>query len=137
MNTLVPTITWVPFESLARLFLALLVGLFVGLEREWRGKDAGLRTFGLVGLIGCMGSMLGTAYAIVSIAMVGLLIAFLNIQTLRADKGTELTTSAALLVTGLSGALCGVGHTITPVAIAVVTTGLLSWKERLVAIGSR
>ena len=28
--------------------LALLVGLFVGLEREWRGKEAGLRTFALV-----------------------------------------------------------------------------------------
>jgi uncharacterized membrane protein (DUF4010 family) len=42
-----------------------------------------------------------------------------------------------MLVTGLSGALCGVGHTITPVAIAVVTTGLLSWKERLAEFGHR
>jgi uncharacterized membrane protein (DUF4010 family) len=137
MNALAPTITWVPYESLARLMLALLVGLFVGLEREWRGKDAGLRTFGLVSLLGSMGSMLGSGYALMSMGLVGVLIVFLNLQSMRADKGTELTTSAALLVTGLSGALCGVGHTITPVAIAVVTTGLLSWKERLAEFGHR
>jgi uncharacterized membrane protein (DUF4010 family) len=137
VNPLAPTITWVPYESLARLLLALLVGLFVGLEREWRGKDAGLRTFGLVSLLGSMGSMLGSGYALMSMGLVGVLIVFLNLQSMRADKGTELTTSAALLVTGLSGALCGVGHTITPVAIAVVTTGLLSWKERLAEFGHR
>jgi uncharacterized membrane protein (DUF4010 family) len=137
VNPLAPTITWVPFESLARLLLALLVGLFVGLEREWRGKDAGLRTFGLVSLLGSMGSMLGSGYALMSLGLVGVLIVFLNLQSMRVDKGTELTTSAALLVTALSGALCGVGHTITPVAIAVVTTGLLSWKERLAEFGHR
>jgi uncharacterized membrane protein (DUF4010 family) len=84
-----------------------------------------------------MGSMLGAGYALMSMGLVGVLIVFLNLQSMRADKGTELTTSAALLVTGLSGALCGVGHTITPVAIAVVTTGLLSWKERLAEFGHR
>jgi uncharacterized membrane protein (DUF4010 family) len=137
MNPLAPTITWVPFASIARLLLALLVGLFVGLEREWRGKDAGLRTFGLVSLLGAMGSMLGTGYALMSIGLVGVLIVFLNLQSMRADKGTELTTSAALLVTSILGVLCGVGHTITPAAIAVVTTGLLSWKERLAEFGHR
>lgn len=137
MNPLAPTITWVPYESLARLLLALLVGLFVGLEREWRGKDAGLRTFGLVSLLGSMGAMLGSGYALMSLGLVGVLIVFLNLQSMRVEKGTELTTSAALLVTALSGALCGVGHTITPVAIAVVTTGLLSWKERLAEFGHR
>src|SRR5580704_7806459 len=137
MTPLAPTITWVPYESLARLMLALLVGLFVGLEREWRGKDAGLRTFGLVSLLGSMGSMLGSGYALMSLGLVGVLIVFLNLQSMRVDKGTELTTSAALLVTALAGVLCGIGHTITPVAIAVVTTGLLSWKERLAEFGHR
>jgi uncharacterized membrane protein (DUF4010 family) len=137
MTPLAPTITWVPYDSLARLMLALLVGLLVGLEREWRGKDAGLRTFGLVSLLGAMGSMLGTPYAVMSIGLVGILVVFLNVQSMRSNLGTELTTSAALLVTALSGALCGLGHTITPVAIAVVSTGLLSWKERLAEFGHR
>src|SRR5580692_7787123 len=86
VNPLAPTITWVPYESLARLLLALLVGLFVGLEREWRGKDAGLRTFGLVSLLGAMGAMIGTGAALMSIAMVGVLIVFLNVQSMRVDK---------------------------------------------------
>jgi uncharacterized membrane protein (DUF4010 family) len=137
MNPLAPTITWVPFESLARLTLALFVGLFVGLEREWRGKDAGLRTFGLAALLGGMGSMIGAAYALASLGAVALLVVFLNMQSMRLDKGTELTTSAALFVTALAGVLCGIGHTITPVAIAVVMTGLLSWKERLADFGHR
>jgi uncharacterized membrane protein (DUF4010 family) len=81
--------------------------------------------------------MLGTGYALMSLGLTGVLIVFLNLQSMRADKGTELTTSAALLATGLCGALCGVGHTITPVAIAVVVTGLLSWKERLAEFGHR
>lgn len=33
-----------------RLGLATLVGLLIGLEREWRGHDAGLRTHALVAL---------------------------------------------------------------------------------------
>src|ERR1700685_269565 len=101
MNALAPTITWVPFDSLARLLLALLVGLFVGLEREWRGKGAGLRTVGLAPVLCSM----------------GVLLVFLNIQGMRTGQGTELTTSVALLVTSLSGVLCGLGHTITPVAV--------------------
>ena len=137
MIPLAPTITWVPLDSLARLTLALLVGLFVGVEREWRGKDAGLRTFGLVSLLAAMGSMIGTSFALMALALVGVLVVVLNAQSMMSQRGTELTTSAALLVTALSGVLCGLGHTITPVAIAVVTTGLLSWKERLAEFGHR
>lgn len=137
MNALAPTISWVPFESLARLTLALLLGLFIGFEREWRGKDAGVRTFGLVALLGSMAVMIGTAYALVTVGAVGLLVVFLNAQSMRMNQGTELTTSAALLVTVSSGVLCGLGHTITPVAVVVITTGLLSWKERLAEFGHR
>jgi len=72
-----------------------------------------------------------------SLATVAVLVAFLNLQSMRADKGTELTTSAALLVTGLTGSLCGLGHTFTPTAVAVVTTALLSYKERLAEFGHK
>ena len=46
-------------QLIAQLGLALAIGLLVGLERGWRERDApdrsrtaGLRTFGLVGLLG-------------------------------------------------------------------------------------
>ncbi len=135
MGELGQTITWVPFASLARLFLALLLGLFVGLEREWRGKEAGLRTHALASLLGALGAMAGTPYALVCLGLIGVLVVFLNLQSMRSNQGTELTTSVALLVTTLAGILCGIGHTITPVAVAVVTAALLSWKEYLAKFG--
>jgi uncharacterized membrane protein (DUF4010 family) len=122
---------WPTLEVLYRLTLALGVGLFVGLEREWRGKEAGLRTFGFASLLGGMGGILGPNYALLCVALQGVLIILLNWQSLRANQGTELTTSAALLITGLTGVFCGLGQTIIPTAIAVVTAGLLAWKERL------
>src|SRR3954464_12695361 len=96
-----PTFAYLP--TLMRLALALAVGLFVGLERERRGKEAGLRTFGFAALLGGMGGLLGEAYALVSLALMGVLVVLLNWQAIRADEGAELTTSAALLVTGFAG----------------------------------
>ncbi len=129
MEGLPPHVAWPPLETLARLGLALAVGMFVGLEREWRGKEAGLRTFGFTALLGGLGGLLGVPFAILAIGLAGLLVAFLNVQSLRAGEGTELTTSAALLVTAFTGVLCGAGHVITPSAVAVVAAGLLAWKE--------
>jgi uncharacterized membrane protein (DUF4010 family) len=123
-------------EGLYRLTLALGVGLFVGLEREWRGKEAGIRTFGFVGLLGGMSGLLGEGYALVCLLLTGLLVLVLNWQSLRENRGAELTTSAALLVTALCGVLCGQGGTVMPMAVGVVTAGLLSSKETL-AVFSR
>jgi len=126
-----PLTEWPYPLALERLALALAIGLFVGLERERRRKASGVRTFAFVTLLGCLGGLLGDAYALLSIFLLGVLIVFLNLQTLRADRGTELTTSAALLVMGVVGVLCGQGHTFTPVAVAVATAALLAWKEPL------
>ena len=122
---------WPYLPTLEHLGLALALGLFVGLERERRGKEAGLRTFGLASLLGALGAMLGTPFALVSLATVAMLAVFLNVQTLRAGDGAELTTAAALIVTTFAGLLVGLGHRLTPAALAVVTAALLAWKERL------
>jgi uncharacterized membrane protein (DUF4010 family) len=81
--------------------------------------------------------MLGENFALLSIALLGVLITFLNWQSIRSNQGAELTTSAALLVTGLAGVTCGMGHTITPAAITVVVAGLLAWKERLAVFSQK
>src|SRR4051794_34041576 len=107
MDVTTATIPYEHVPTLLRLGLALAIGLFVGLERERRGKEAGLRTFGFASLMGGMGGLMGDSYALLSIALLGVLVAFLNIQTLREGDGTELTTSAALLVTGFAGVLSG------------------------------
>jgi uncharacterized membrane protein (DUF4010 family) len=131
MDGLPTAVAFAPVPTLARLVLALAVGLFVGLEREHRGKEAGLRTFGFTGLLGALGGLLGNSFALVTLALLGILIGFLNWKALRADQGAELTTSAALLVTGFAGVLCGLGHTFTPVAVGVISAALLAWKEPL------
>ena len=50
-------------------------------------KEAGLRTFGLASLLGCMGSLLGPGYALMGLGLLGLLVIFLNVQSLLARPG--------------------------------------------------
>lgn len=130
-STALPQIEWPYLQILLRLGLSLALGLLIGLERERRGKEAGLRTFGFICLLGALGGSMGTAFGLLILALVGVLMVLLNLQTLRAGQGTELTTSAAMLVTAVAGMLCGQGHTVTPAAVMVLATALLAWKERL------
>ena len=73
------------------------------LERERRKKEAGLRTFGFIALLGSVGAALGDPYAYIILAFTALLTVFLNLQEFHLHKGTELTTSAAMLVTCVVG----------------------------------
>ncbi|MBB3182061.1 MgtC/SapB family protein [Variovorax sp. Sphag1AA] len=131
-----PNVEWPYLQILVRLALSLALGLLIGLERERRGKEAGLRTFGFIALLGALGGSLGVAFALLILALVGMLAVLLNVQTLRAGQGTELTTSAAMLVTCVAGILCGQGHTISPAAVMVIATALLAWKERLAGLST-
>ncbi len=125
------TSLWPFLPTLQRLALALAIGLFAGLEREHRGKEAGLRTFALIALIGCIGALLGESFALMSVGLTGVLIVLLNVQTMRAGEGIELTTSAALVLIALAGILAGEGQTLTPTVLAVITAALLAWKQPL------
>jgi uncharacterized membrane protein (DUF4010 family) len=124
--------SFAPFPTFARLMLALAIGLFIGAERERRRKEAGLRTFGFASLLGAIGGLLGEPYATLALVFLGVLVILLNIETMRSGEGAELTTSAALIVTGFVGLLAGQGHTFTPTTVGIVTAGLLAWKDRLV-----
>jgi len=122
---------WPYLPTLARLALALAIGLFIGIERERRRKEAGLRTFAFAAVIGAVGGLLGQSYSLLALGLVGVLVVFLNIETIRTDEGAEITTSAALFVTAFIGVLAGQGHTFTPTALGVATAALLAWKEPL------
>lgn len=124
-----PDSGWPTLPIVSRLALALALGLFVGLERERRGKEAGLRTFAFTALVGALGGLLGAYFALLALALIGVLVVLLNLETARRGDGAEITTSAALLVMGFTGVIAGQGHTFTPTALAVATAALLAWKE--------
>jgi hypothetical protein len=54
---------------------------------------------------------------------------FLNFREWQLHQNLQLTTSAALIIVGFGGVLCGKGHAFTPVATAVITAALLAWKQ--------
>lgn len=105
--------------------------MLIGMERKWSHKEAGIRTFSIVALMGMLSSLIGENFIIASMIGVFLLVIALNTRSLMADESLEITTSAALLVNYLLGVMVGLGHIFTPVAGAIVMTMLLAWKTEL------
>lgn len=129
-------------ELFVRLGVALAIGLLLGLERGWHARAlpegarvAGIRTFGIIGLLG------GTA-AILSETFGGLLLAvvFLALATVAAighwraslkSPDVSITTTAAMLIAFALGALAGLGELAVAASGAVVITLLLGIKPEL------
>ncbi|CAM3949051.1 Uncharacterized membrane protein, DUF4010 family [Pedobacter westerhofensis] len=107
------------------------IGMLVGMERKWSHKEAGIRTFSIVALLGMLSSLIGQDFVITSMIGVFILVIALNTRSLMADESLEITTSAALIVNYLLGVLVGLGHIFTPVAGSIVMTMLLAWKTEL------
>ncbi len=124
--------THFPSDQVAlKLIASLGVGLLVGFEREWANKDVGVRTFALVSLLGMTAALVGIPLAFGGLIAVVVLTAAMNTRSIVADRSLEITTSAALLVVYMLGALVGLGHLFTPVASAILMTMLLAWKVEL------
>jgi uncharacterized membrane protein (DUF4010 family) len=120
-----------PAEVAAKIATSLGVGLLVGIEREWSNKDLGARTFALTALLGTIAALFSPALAIASLLGVFLIVIFANARSLLVDRSLEATTSAALLLIYVLGAMVGQGHLFTPVAAAILMTMLLAWKVEL------
>jgi uncharacterized membrane protein (DUF4010 family) len=111
-----------------KLALALAMGLLIGFEREWANKDFGVRTFTLTALLGSLTALLSVPITLMGMFAIILSAALLNLRAILASNSMEGTTSVALVMTFVLGALAGNGHVFTSVACAVVTTSLLSLK---------
>lgn len=124
-------------EKLFQLTLAVALGLFLGLEREWSNKDAGIRTFALICLLGAIlsiseRSMLLVAGAVLVITMSALL----AVQGLisaddESETGLSLTTSASMFVAYGLGVLIVQGYYLESVTVAVLSSFLLVLKREL------
>ncbi|MCI0681302.1 MAG: MgtC/SapB family protein [Gemmataceae bacterium] len=111
--------------TLQKLAIALALGLLVGLQRERaRSRVAGIRTFGLITLLGAVAALLANDYGgwLLAAEALGLalLLAGVNLMKPRGrERDLGLTTEvAALLMFGV-GAYVVVGHT----AVAVILGG--------------
>jgi uncharacterized membrane protein (DUF4010 family) len=129
-------------ELFERLGIALAIGLLVGLERGWRARDeadgdraAGLRTFGLSGLLGGICAALSAATHPLILAA-GLLAytaavgAFVLLQA-RADRNFSATGLVAAILTFTLGAYAVAGTPNVAIAAAVAMTILLALREQL------
>jgi uncharacterized membrane protein (DUF4010 family) len=132
-------------EGATRLGVASLIGLAIGLERQWSGhasgpgaRFAGLRTFLLLGVLGGIGGLLAS-HALVMLAAVvitgGVVIsvAAYVAAASRVAPGGDLdgTTEVAAIVVLALSALAGVGWLMVSSAAAAIVVLALSEKRRL------
>ncbi|MBX9787780.1 MAG: MgtC/SapB family protein [Pirellulales bacterium] len=113
--------------------VAALLGGFVGWEREWHGREAGIRTYGAVSLGACVFALLSThittgnnPHVIAAGVVTG--IGFLGGGVILRDQGNVvgLTTAATLWSTASIGLATGYGMYALSVLVALITFGLLT-----------
>jgi putative Mg2+ transporter-C (MgtC) family protein len=107
---------FIDWEIVYRLFLSLCLGAFIGTERSFFKKQAGIRTFALVSLGACLFAYLGVAIdssspsRVLSNLVVGIGFLGAGVIFLHEEKVIGLTTAASLWVTTAIGAAIGLGY---------------------------
>jgi len=119
-----------PLITAVKLGVALAIGLLIGFERQWSNKDFGVRTFSFAALLGGLTALMPMPILITGLSGIIALAVVLNIRDILASRSVEGTTSLALIVTFVLGALCGDGHIFTATASGIVVTWLLSLKPQ-------
>ena len=126
-----------------KLGLALAIGLLVGIERGWRERDApagsrtaGVRTYGISGLLGGLFAALATAFHDVSVYIAGFLgfaLIFAWFKSREAEHDEEFSVTG--VVVGLSvfalGGLAVAGDYRVAAAAGAALAGVLASREVL------
>ena len=133
-------------ETALRLLIALFLGGIIGIEREYRSKEAGFRTHFLVALgsaLFCIVSQYGFGIELKDSSRVAAQvvsgIGFLGAGTIIFQKNMVrgLTTAAGLWVTAAIGLACGTGLYITAsIATGMVLFGLEILNALIPQIGT-
>lgn len=130
-----------PFHAdmFGRLAAAMLMGAFIGFERERGGKPAGVRTHGMVALGAALFTVVslygfdGPADKARVAAQVVTGIGFLGAGAIlhQRDSVHGLTTAASLWVTAAIGVSVGVGMTLMSLETSVLVFLLLRFGPRV------
>lgn len=129
------------FQIIFQLILAVILGGFIGIEREYKRKEAGLRTYSLV----CLGAAFFTMVSFESfkifanqsgidfdptriIGQIVLGIGFLGAGLIifRGSHIEGLTTAAGLWVTAAIGAAIGAKLYFPAIFVTFLTVGILA-----------
>ena len=120
-----------------KIIVSILCGGIIGLERQLRGKPAGIRTSILI----CLGSQVfvshgtslatGDQYRVLAQVVTG--IGFLGAGLMISQEGTVrgVTSAAVIWVLAAIGATIGLGHFREAVVFVLVTVAVLSGVEYL------
>ncbi|UCV17433.1 MgtC/SapB family protein [Ferribacterium limneticum] len=133
MTFVVPELA-APVEAFAT---ALGIGLLIGMERERRpDAAAGLRTFALVAMLGCLFALLGEKTGGPWLLVTGLLVisgsmVASNFSAQQEEQYRGFTSEAAIIVTYGLGAAVWFGYSTLAVMLAITTTVLLYFKAEL------
>ena len=128
--------------AVSGLAASLAVGLIVGLERGWQGREqadggrvAGLRTYALIGMLGGGSGVLGARFGAAPLAAGLLGLALIGAvsyrEGVRSSGSLSATSAIAALLTYVLGALAASGEPMLAVAAAVVAAVLLDMKSAL------
>ncbi|MDR5651476.1 MgtC/SapB family protein [Ruixingdingia sedimenti] len=123
--------------------LALAIGLLVGLERGWRDRDdpagsrtAGIRTFGIAGLLGGVMAALAEAFGAPLLLAAGLLgfaavFAWFGAQEAAHEGSFSVTATVAALLVFALGALAVAGDRTAAAAGGAALAAVLAGREML------
>ena len=124
-------------EFWIKIAVSILCGGIIGLERQLRGKPAGIRTSILI----CLGTQVfvshgtslasGDQYRVLAQVVTG--IGFLGAGLMISQEGTVrgVTSAAVIWVLAAIGATIGLGYFREAVVIVLITVGVLSGVEYL------
>ncbi|MDX1672671.1 MAG: MgtC/SapB family protein, partial [Balneolaceae bacterium] len=129
------------FDIYTRFALALALGLIIGIERGWHQRQseegeriAGIRTFGLISLLGAFWGLFADIIGNVIlgfalIGFVGLIIAG-YILSVREHEDYGMTTEIAAFITFSLGVAVVKGYVVLSIATGVIMVLILSLKPR-------
>ncbi len=131
-------------DYIIRLALALLCGVIIGIERQWRQRTAGLRTYALVStgsalfvLLACLtpGDSSPTRIASQIVTGVGFLGAGVIMRSGLSVRG--LNTAATIWCSSAVGTLAGSGYLMESVVGALLVLGINLFLQPLVTLINR